>query len=59
MDPTHEKETEKPCGAMSEEDTWWKLFQLLIPGMEVWDLPSLKKQYYPCKKRSYGLSCHG
>jgi len=49
MDPTHETEVEKPCGGMSD-DTWWKLFQLLIPGMEVWDLPSLKKQYYPCKK---------
>ncbi|KAK0738150.1 hypothetical protein B0T18DRAFT_239901 [Schizothecium vesticola] len=33
MDPLHESEVEEPCGARTE-DTWWKLFQLLIPGME-------------------------
>ena len=49
MEPNHESEVEKPCGSMSEEDTWWRLFRLLIPEMESWDLAYLKGLYDPCK----------
>lgn len=49
MDTDHESEVEKPCGSMSEEDTWWKLFRLLIPGMETRDFCWLNTHYYPCK----------
>ncbi|KAK1764956.1 hypothetical protein QBC33DRAFT_517170 [Phialemonium atrogriseum] len=47
MDTDHESEVEKPCGSMSEEDTWWKLFRLLIPGMETRDFCWLNTHYYP------------
>ena len=50
MEPNHESEVEKPCGSMSEEDTWWRLFRLLIPEMESRDLAHLQSLYDPCKR---------
>lgn len=48
MDHELEAEMEKPCGRMLEEDKWWMLFRLLIPGMQDRDDQSLKAEYYPC-----------
>jgi hypothetical protein len=48
MQVEHESEVEKPCGSISEEETWWGLFQLLIPGMDTQSTAWIKSQYYPC-----------
>lgn len=48
-----ENDVDKCCDAESEEDIWWNLFRLLIPGMGSRDFDSLKSQYYPC-----GTSTH-
>lgn len=45
-----EQETEvENCVGTEPEDTWWKLFRLLIPGMAAEDLLQLKGLYFPCK----------
>ena len=36
------------CSSASEEDSWWWLFKLLIPGMAGRDLPALRMEYSPC-----------
>lgn len=49
MDASHESEIDSVCSSKSEEDAWWNLFRLLIPGMETTDDASL---YYPCRSLS-------
>lgn len=50
MEAHHETEIEGLCSSTSsEEDTWWKLFRLLIPGMDTMDESMMKLSYYPCK----------
>ncbi|KAK0639852.1 hypothetical protein B0T16DRAFT_248864 [Cercophora newfieldiana] len=46
MDAEHESQVEQLSGPMSQE-TWWKLFRLLIPGMQSQELAWLKARYYP------------
>ncbi|RSL61382.1 hypothetical protein CEP53_005121 [Fusarium sp. AF-6] len=45
---TLEQETEvENCIGTEPEDTWWKLFRLLIPGMAAEDLLQLKGRFFP------------
>jgi hypothetical protein len=48
MSLEQEEEIER-CSMNSEEDTWWWLFQQLIPGMRECSLDQLKQRYSPCK----------
>jgi hypothetical protein len=34
--------------ALSEEDTWWAIFQRLIPDVAERDISALKLEYSPC-----------
>ncbi|KAK3297278.1 uncharacterized protein B0H64DRAFT_391827 [Chaetomium fimeti] len=47
MDPPHEGLIERSCPSASEEDAWWWLFKLLIPGMEGRDVVALSLDYSP------------
>jgi hypothetical protein len=49
MDPLHEAQVEKAYSSISEEDTWWGLFRLLISTVQGLDEASLKAQYWPCE----------
>ncbi|RSM00602.1 hypothetical protein CEP52_009010 [Fusarium oligoseptatum] len=45
---TLEQESEvENCTGTEPEETWWKLFRLLIPGMATEDLLQLKGRYFP------------
>ncbi|UPK91204.1 hypothetical protein LCI18_002139 [Fusarium solani-melongenae] len=46
MSLEQEMEVER-CGGMTAEDTWWALFQFLIPGMDQEDISQLKDRYFP------------
>lgn len=45
----HEASLEKLGSSDCPEETWWKLFQLLVPDIQSWTLESLKSRYWPCK----------
>ncbi|KAI1875803.1 uncharacterized protein JN550_002089 [Neoarthrinium moseri] len=47
MNIDQEGEVERIGRNMSEQDAWWSLFSLLVPGMQNRDLPSLMTQYSP------------
>ncbi|KAI1810953.1 hypothetical protein GGS20DRAFT_589018 [Poronia punctata] len=48
MSEEHEKEINKfSLAGLSEEETWWAWFQLLIPEMRDRDLASLRLEYWP------------
>ncbi|KAH6986312.1 hypothetical protein BKA56DRAFT_580224 [Ilyonectria sp. MPI-CAGE-AT-0026] len=47
MSAENETELERVCSSGSDEETWWNLFQLLIPGMQERDLDSLKTEFWP------------
>ncbi|KAI1848166.1 hypothetical protein JX266_005879 [Neoarthrinium moseri] len=47
MNLEQEAEVERIGRNMSEQDAWWSLFGLLIPGMQNRDLPSLMTEYSP------------
>jgi len=48
MGVQHEVLVDKANGAFPE-DTWWALFQMLIPGMHTRPTEELKAEYSPCK----------
>jgi hypothetical protein len=50
MLPEHEANLETLRCSRSAEETWWKLFQLLIPNMQNQSIESLRSQYWPCKR---------
>lgn len=52
MNRGQETELESCGSSASEEDIWWKLFQLLIPGMDNHEAASLKERYWPCEPYS-------
>ncbi|KAH7009632.1 hypothetical protein EDB80DRAFT_713609 [Ilyonectria destructans] len=43
----HEASLEKLGSSACPEETWWKLFQLLVPDIQSWTLESLKSRYWP------------
>ncbi|KAH6850553.1 hypothetical protein B0I37DRAFT_371882 [Chaetomium sp. MPI-CAGE-AT-0009] len=47
MDPPHEGLIERSCSSASEEDAWWWLFKLLVPGMQGRDVAALRLEYSP------------
>ncbi|UPL02528.1 hypothetical protein LCI18_013462 [Fusarium solani-melongenae] len=47
MGPNQETDLEKVSGAGCEEETWWEIFQLVIPDMQNRTRESLKSQYWP------------
>ncbi|KAF4984207.1 hypothetical protein FZEAL_547 [Fusarium zealandicum] len=47
MRPRDETNLEEICYSRSAEETWWTIFQLLIPDMQSQTLDSLKAQYSP------------
>ncbi|KAK4218893.1 hypothetical protein QBC37DRAFT_180183 [Rhypophila decipiens] len=52
MDITHEAAIDEQCGntTLGEEDIWWKLFRILIPGMSALDEDAwmrARSSYYP------------
>ncbi|KAI8724143.1 hypothetical protein NCS52_00272000 [Fusarium sp. LHS14.1] len=47
MGPSQETDLEKASGSGCEEETWWEIFQLLIPGMQNRTRESLRSQYWP------------
>lgn len=56
MSAENETELERVCSSGSDEETWWNLFQLLIPGMQERDLDTLKTEFWPCELISYFYS---
>ena len=49
MSPGQELEFEQVSRNKTEEEAWWSLFQLLIPGMRSRDMASLANEYSPCE----------
>ncbi|KAH8660462.1 hypothetical protein BX600DRAFT_514067 [Xylariales sp. PMI_506] len=47
MSPENETEIERTCRGSSDEETWYNLFRLLVPGMENRYTASLMCQYWP------------
>ncbi|KAH7149078.1 hypothetical protein B0J13DRAFT_550625 [Dactylonectria estremocensis] len=47
MSAEHETELERLTCSGSDEETWWSLFQRLIPGMQERELSSLKAEFFP------------
>lgn len=49
MTPEQEVEFEQTSRHKTEEEAWWSLFRLLIPGMQSRDTMSLATNYSPCE----------
>ncbi|KAH7148317.1 hypothetical protein EDB81DRAFT_758747 [Dactylonectria macrodidyma] len=47
MSAEHEAQLERLTCSGSDEETWWSLFQRLIPGMQERELNSLKNEFFP------------
>lgn len=54
MSDDHEAELEKGRQSKSEDEAWWDIFRLLIPGMQRRDIGSLMREYWPCKTSPFG-----
>lgn len=47
--PEQETAIEQACRHKAEEDAWWSLFRLVIPGMQSLNVDSLMTEYSPCE----------